>query len=236
MKWCATTDLVFPTYEHERILNDTATDPHDPPDDDSVQPARFHWWLLIPIILLVPVALIVRSALPSSVVQNSPAVGKPAPELDLVLLSEEQAAEPLQLRPDGNVTLVHFWGTWCGPCRMEYPHLSLMTLDLQEEERFQFVSVSCESSPEETFEGLWSKTKEYFHSTGIPNQTAYADPRGATRMSLLERLERPAVAYPTSILVDDQGKIAGVWEGYSPGAVEQIKLLADQLLAKSGDR
>ncbi len=170
--------------------------------------------------------------MPTYAIQDSPAVGKPGPEVDLVRLSDDATwdqAAPLQ---DGQVTLVHFWGTWCGPCRMEYPHLSEMTAQLSDDRRFRFISVSCESNNRETFNGLWLKTKDYFSQNAITDQMVYADPRGVTRTSLLDRLERPNLYYPTSVLVDGEGNIAGVWEGYTPSAVNQIRNVTDHLMAQ----
>ena len=162
------------------------------------------------------------------------AIGKPAPQFDLVLLSDDLTLEPLQHVPDGQVTLVHFWGTWCGPCKLEYPHLSEMANRFDNNDHFRFVSVTCESGPDETFEGLWARTKAFFRTSEIES-IAFADPRGVTRRSVAERLERRSLFYPTSILIDPGGKIAAVWEGYTPDAVNQIETVTDQLIASCRD-
>ena len=148
------------------------------------------------------------------------AVGKPGPELDLVELADGLSLTPIA-RPDGQVVLLHFWGTWCPPCQKEYPQLVELASKFEREKTFRFVPVSCEGQPD-TFEGLWDKTSQYFVSQGLTSP-AYADPRGVTRRSVAERLAQPSLYFPTSILIDARGKIAGVWEGYTPETVSQIE-------------
>ena len=115
---------------------------------------------------------------------------------------------------------------------MEYPHLAEATESLANNPGFQFVPVSCEGSSRETFEGLWEKTNDYFQSENI-HSVAFADPRGVTRQSLAQRLEQSNLYFPTSVLIGPDGKIAGVWEGYSESGVAEIAKMSEALLAKS---
>ena len=127
------------------------------------------------------------------------------------------------------VTLIHYWGTWCGPCMMEYPHLASLVDRLETNPAFEFISISCESGPGETYEGLWQKTNDYFQSEGIAGD-AFADPQGISRRSAADRLERRSMFYPTTILVGPDGRIEGVWEGYSPESVDQMGSLTESLI------
>ncbi len=155
------------------------------------------------------------------------AVGKPAPEFDLVELSDGLQLPPLAHVGD-RVVLLHFWGTWCPPCQIEYPELAEMASEFAEHPRFRFVPVSCEGRPD-TFEVLWEKTSGYFDAQEV-SSPAYADPRGLTRRSTAERLDQPSLYFPTSILIDGEGKIAGVWEGYTPETVSEIEAALHTLL------
>ncbi|KAA1261016.1 Thiol-disulfide oxidoreductase ResA [Rubripirellula obstinata] len=168
-----------------------------------------------------------RFASVDSVLVN-PAVGKPAPQIDLIKLPGSDELSAAEIKLDGRITLLHFWGTWCGPCRMEYPELAQATESLGDQNKFQFVPVSCEGSSRETFEGLWEKTSSFFGSEGI-NSVAFADPRGITRQSMGQRLEQPSLYYPTSVLIGSDGKIAGVWEGYSENGIAEIVAMVKSL-------
>jgi cytochrome c biogenesis protein CcmG/thiol:disulfide interchange protein DsbE len=187
-------------------------------------------WLAVPLVITVLAMVLLRPHSLSSAGQDSPAIGKTAPRLDLVRLTDQPLMDPVENVAEGKVTLLHFWGTWCGPCRMEYPHLSESVDRLGARSEFEFVSISCESDSYETFDGLRQKTDDYFDSEGI-ECSAFADARGITRRSAAERLERNSMFYPTSILVGADGKIAGVWEGYTPESVDQMDVLIEQLLA-----
>jgi cytochrome c biogenesis protein CcmG/thiol:disulfide interchange protein DsbE len=52
---------------------------------------------------------------------NDLRVGKPAPPATLVTLDGQRIATSDLL---GNVVILTFWATWCGPCRQELPLLS----------------------------------------------------------------------------------------------------------------
>ena len=160
--------------------------------------------------------------------QDSPAIGRPAPRIDLVVLNTEPRLERIQAIPDDTVTVLHFWGTWCGPCRREFPELARMVERHQSSTNFQFLPVSCEGHSNETLQGLLEKTTRYYRSEGIVG-TSFVDPQGITRRSVVERMQG-TMAYPTTVVIDGGGKIAGVWVGYTARSVDQIDSLVTRLL------
>ncbi|TWU41176.1 Thiol:disulfide interchange protein TlpA [Novipirellula aureliae] len=194
------------------------------------------WIWLLPVLVILGIMLFGRNQ-----GLDDSAIGKPAPKIELIRLSTSPTIEmsnggsmdisnrELDQLPSDCVALVHFWGTWCGPCRMEYPHLSEMVESLGSNPKFQFLSISCESGSHETFSGLAEKTEDYLNQIGASTHV-YADPNGATRKSAADRLGQPAMAYPTTILVDESGIIREVWQGYGANAVHEMEVCVKELL------
>lgn len=200
--------------------------PDTPPSKTG---ASLFWWVSCGIIGLLLVALVVVPRRPDA----GPAVGKPAPRISLTSLDETTPPLNETASPASQVILLHFWGTWCGPCRQEYPELVAMVQELEAvHPAFQFISVSCEPPVgNNTLETLREATYGYYAKIGVDVPT-YCDPRGYSRASTAEVLERPAMYYPTTILIGGDGKVAAVWEGYSRHGVEQMREATEDALRR----
>lgn len=176
---------------------------------------------------------------------DHPAVGTPAPELDLVQLiapsDTADASDPpetfITLKgepPARKVTLLHFWGTWCPPCLAEYPQLVDMLKQKQSDKNLQFISVSCEAGPGESFLGLRSKTFKYYQKIDAGGLATYIDAQGNTRRQVAASLGNRSMVYPTTVLIGPDQRIAGVWEGYSDTSLAQMETMINQLLSDAG--
>lgn len=222
--------------------------PASPRDGDRRQSlGGMSWGVLIGVVALAVVFwLVMTRSVPDPA--RHPAVGREAPAFDLVQLIPGEAtageaanadaneangaagAPPtLSGAPLGTVTLLHFWGTWCPPCRLEYPELVEMARALESEPRFRFVTVSCGGGGPEDYAALQAQTAQYYQSIGAGELETYADLQGRTRQSLGERLGA-AVAYPTTVMLSAGGQIAGVWIGYAPSGVGEMRQVAEELL------
>ncbi|NIP26695.1 MAG: redoxin domain-containing protein, partial [Phycisphaerae bacterium] len=93
------------------------------------------WRVVVPIILIIAGAWFIFRPSPvtepgaeagasdntaATNLDPAPAVGHPAPDFTLNnLAGQEVSLSDFRGRP----VIVNFWATWCGPCRVEMPHL-----------------------------------------------------------------------------------------------------------------
>jgi thiol-disulfide isomerase/thioredoxin len=172
----------------------------------------------------------------------SPAVGQPLPKMPLrrLVVGHTAAANDQGQRTDGDsvdcpaaavgrVRIVHFWGTWCGPCRSELPDLAAVCDAYADRDDFQFFSVSCASFDDGSLETLSNRTAQFYRACNLDLPT-YADPSLAARERILRLMQRSTMAYPLTVLVGRDGAIEATWVGIPPGGAETIQRRVDQLL------
>lgn len=124
-------------------------------------------------------------------------VGKSAPLFDARQLNAEEDFSLIAHR--GQVVVINFWGSWCGPCRVEAPLLQNIYEDYQTAD-FVLVGVAVQDSP--------SSARAYLKDFGVsyPNvldsdgsiQSAY-HARGIPQTFIINRqgvVERVFIAQP----------------------------------------
>lgn len=135
---------------------------------------------------------------------------------------------PLQLADlRGKVVLLNFWGTWCPPCRVEFPHLVELSRNWQDSPHFQAVLVSC-STGEESVPELRQETVSFLKSSPA-DLPIYADVHWRTRKAVSDAVGFRG--YPTTVVLDGEGQIRGKWVGYGTSTVVEIDSLIRELLS-----
>ena len=118
-------------------------------------------------------------------------IGKPAPEIDLPSL----AGSRVQLSAlRGHPVIVSFWGTWCPPCKAEFPQL-VRVFRANSASGLQLLAVN--GRDQETGTTAVQKFVDHFGATFL----VVLDHRGAMRQSL------KLVGLPTTVFVDSAGVV-----------------------------
>jgi cytochrome c biogenesis protein CcmG, thiol:disulfide interchange protein DsbE len=153
-----------------------------------------------------------------------PAVGQPLVFLDLEPLTGEGTAITKESLL-GRVTLINFWATWCPPCKVEFPHLAAMTKKLSGESKFQFLSVNTDD--EEPAEARALATK-FLLEQGASHPT-WIDPTRGTWSALAQHFGASGI--PLTVVIDSQGIVRGMWNGYMRGDEVAMEALVRELLS-----
>jgi peroxiredoxin len=101
----------------------------------------------------------------------------------------------------GKVVLIDFWATWCGPCRMEVPHLKEL-YGRYSDRGFVLVGISLDTAGPGVVRAFVEKHK-------IPYPIVMGDQKTA-------RAYGGVTAIPTAFLIDRDGRLVKKYVGYKP--------------------
>ncbi len=104
----------------------------------------------------------------------------------------------------GEVVMINFWATWCGPCRQEMPLLDEL-YDRYERVGFQLLGVNIDDDPR--------RAMEMAQELGISFPVLFDDRK---EVSELYRVE----AMPVTVILDREGVVRYTHYGYKPGYEE----------------
>lgn len=102
------------------------------------------WMRYMPLAAFAAVAVVFAIQLSSPPTGNLPSqlIAKPAPELNLPLLGGDGQLSAADFDANG-VTVLNYWASWCGPCRIEHPKL----MELSEREGVTMLGVAYHDKP-----------------------------------------------------------------------------------------
>lgn len=105
----------------------------------------------------------------------------------------------------GDVVMINFWATWCGPCRQEMPLLD----DLYARYNrvgFNLLGVNIDDDAR--------RAMQMVEELGVNFPVLFDDSKEVSRLYQVE-------AMPVTVLVDRQGTVRHVHHGYKPGYEEK---------------
>jgi thiol-disulfide isomerase/thioredoxin len=162
----------------------------------------------------VLVALLALSV-PACSKSDGPApIYEDAPEFSARNLHDGEDVELKDLR--GTVVLINVWATWCEPCVAELPHLADLHRELADR-GFTVVGLNADVASKRL------QVKRMVEAHDLP-YAIWLDPKNQAQVAFKLR------GYPTSILIDRQGKIRWRREGIIvPGDAELMPILEQAL-------
>lgn len=148
-----------------------------------------------------------------------PASGErePLPELPAYPLLSDQDATAALADLEGQVAVVNFWASWCGPCRAEQPDLNLAYEQLQGEP-VAFLGVNFREDPV-------ANARAHVREFDIPYDSLY-DPENTIAAAL------DVTTIPATVVLDARGRIAGRLLGVT--TTEEVVAFARRLAEEAG--
>ncbi len=117
----------------------------------------------------------------------------------------------------GQVVMVNFWASWCGPCRQEMPLLNEIYKSYKKA-GFTLVGVNLDE--------VKSDALGFLKKTGSVDFPMLQDPEG--KVADLYKNQ----AMPSSYFIDRKGNLAYLHQGYRPGEEKDYKSVIKKLLAQ----
>jgi peroxiredoxin len=142
-------------------------------------------------------AIIAAAALTLPALAADP-TGAPAPQFTLTASS---GANVSLGQYKGQVVMLNFWASWCGPCRQEMPLLDSIYTKYK---RMGFTLIGVNVEPDSKSANDWLK------QTPVSFPILYDKESKVSRMYDVEGM-------PSTVIIDRAGKVRVLHRGYKPG-------------------
>jgi thiol-disulfide isomerase/thioredoxin len=158
---------------------------------------------------------LILALLPLSAISEPLSAGQFAPGIDLPNMPNNGHNTSLASL-QGQVVYVDFWASWCGPCRISFPLLNDMRNQLHEQ-GFEVLAVNVDEFEKDALAFLEELPVDY---------AVVRDSEGVSPASF------GVLGMPTGFLIDREGRIREVHQGFRKSDADRIREAATSLLAE----
>jgi thiol-disulfide isomerase/thioredoxin len=143
-------------------------------------------------------AVILAFAVPASSSADDSVAPAPAPGFTLMARSGRQVS---LAQFKGDVVMINFWASWCGPCRQEMPLLDTIYKQYKD---MGFTLIGVNVEPDSQAANRWLEATPVTYPILYDTQS---------KVSKLYQVQ----AMPTTVIIDRKGMVRYVHRGYLPG-------------------
>ena len=161
-------------------------------------------------------------------------IGQTVAELDIQpLLNAEKPITDEDMK--GKVVVLHFWGFWCPECAKEMPDFVKTQRNFHDDSKVLFASIACSNRSQDSEDSLKFYTNKFLQNIDAGDLPIYFDPAEFSRTRLSQLMTTGGFSYPTTLVLDGEGKVVDVWRSAVPinalsKAIEKAKLTSKESL------
>lgn len=160
------------------------------------------------LLLLIPALLLSLAVADGAIARTNVQEGEPA--LDFSLPDIRPDEPPISLSAlRGQVVYVDFWASWCLPCLRSLPEINTLH-EKYRDQGFQVIAITIDNPVEDA--------EEFLEDLDVPLGYLVAVDADSDVM-----YDYGVVGMPTSFLIDRDGVVRKVHEGYRDGDIEKLE-------------
>jgi len=154
---------------------------------------------------------LIQPATPTPAATGPAAAKRTVPAGPLLVLERDGSRRDLASKT-GKGLILHFWATWCGPCREEMPELVKFVRDTKNNPRVEFLAVSVDED--------WKVVDAWLKERGISGLPVALDPKGAIAVRY------GTTGYPETFFIAPSGEIIQHFVGAADWSRSQVRTFA----------